>query len=88
MSYSLDLARKAIERGAIVIPLVRWKHWDKVLGLSARSTVKLLRVKRLNCRIPKLERKIFDTEKSNVTFDDLLDALCEAEETKPAENRI
>jgi hypothetical protein len=67
MEYSLQLARKAIERGAIALVLLRWSHWAKVLGLSQDSTPHLLRTKRQYFGCPDVKRSEMLEEESNVT---------------------
>jgi hypothetical protein len=84
MDYSLQLAREAIERGALAFICIRWRHWDDVLGLSRIPNVKLLRMKRLYGNMPNLNRGNIDKAESTVTYDHLLDALSQTPNPSPA----
>lgn len=77
MGYSLSLAKQAIERGVLVVVLARWSHWDKVLDLSGRPDLKVIRFKKkaTQRRIPNISEKVIDPETSNANYNDLLNAL-------------
>ncbi|GAQ85213.1 hypothetical protein KFL_002240150 [Klebsormidium nitens] len=88
MGYSLALAEKAIERGVLVVVLARWSHWDKVLTLSRRPNLRLIRLTHKSTQrgIPNIAEKAIDPETSTATYNDLLVALCGGPDAAP--NRI